>query len=116
MGERAIDPLKTLPRRGFLLTAGGLAAAACAPTAAPVQKATSGGAKQDWEQEWDDVVAGARREGKLVLQTRIGDKFRSALGEFEAAFPGIEVENTTLALQAFRPRIMQERSAGIYTF
>lgn len=104
-----------LSRRHFLATATAAAAAACAPGASSGGGPTSvPGSGSD--PAWDNLVAEAKREGTLVLQTSVGEKFRRAIGEFESAFPGITAELTTLALANFRPRILQERAAGIYNF
>ncbi len=110
--------------RRELLRHGGLAgaatlAAACAPAAAPA--GTSGGApsstaRQGWEQQWDDMVAAAKKEGKVSVFTSIGESYRRALDGFQAAFPGIEVEHTPLQLANFVPKILQEREAGVYNF
>ena len=105
-----------LPRRAFLNTAALAAAAACAP-AAPTPVATSTGtATASWENEWDQLVDAAKAEGKLVLVTTVGAGFRDAVQAFEAAFPGISVEQTGLQASQFTPRFLQEYKAGIHSY
>lgn len=73
-------------------------------------------AKPTWEAEWDTLVKAAQGEGKLVLVTTVGAGFRDAVAAFEAAFPGILVEHTSLQASQFTPRLLQERQAGIYSY
>ena len=105
--------------RGGVGSAAALAAA-CAPAAAPSGGpsggTSSGGARQAWEQQWDDLVAAAKKEGKVVVQTSIGESYRKALAAFEEAFPGIVVEQTALQLANFVPKVIQEREAGVYSY
>lgn len=112
--------LGTATRRAVLksvLAAG--TAAACAP-AAPQAAGTTEGApaagNAGWEKAWEGLVAAAKQEGNLVLATGPGDGYRTAVQAFEGAFPGIAVEHTQLQLANLRPRIVQERQAGIYAF
>ena len=112
-----------LSRRGFLRVTGGAAAAAgaaaCAPAVAPpsTAPATSGsGQKAAWEQQWDDLLAAAKKEGKVVVQTAAGDGYREMLDEFPKAFPGIEMEHAQFPDSAtYVPKITGERNAGIYS-
>ncbi len=117
-------PFSPLGRRHFLAAGGtALAAglAACAPAAAPSPNASASPlpaprpATPDWERQWNDLVAAAKQEGKLVLLTRPGTSYREALNEFERAFPGITVEQTGMIAIQFVPRLEQERKAGIYS-
>ncbi len=110
-------------RRGFLrVTAFSGAvtslAAACAPAApqppsgAPPPAAGAG--KPAWQQQWDDLVAAAKQEGKVVVVT---SGYRAALDEFEKAFPGIAVEHQSVpSTSLFIPKITDERKANIFSF
>jgi ABC-type glycerol-3-phosphate transport system substrate-binding protein len=66
--------------------------------------------------EWAPLLAAARREGKIVVNTFPGDGYGRALKPFTQAFPDIKVEHTSLHSQDFAPRIMQERKAGSFTW
>ncbi|HLB28874.1 MAG TPA: extracellular solute-binding protein [Dehalococcoidia bacterium] len=100
-----------------LVLAGLLALAACAAekeaTPAPTAPATAG-AKPAWEQEWDQVLAAAKREGKVAVQSDIGPALRQALtGPFEKKY-GITVEHLGVAGREIPPRVKTERDAGQY--
>ena len=105
-------------RRGFLLANAAALSAACAPAAAPTSpQPGTGGAKAEWERQWDDLVAAARGEGQLSITTLVGASYRKALDAFEAAFPGISVDQQTFGTASIMiPKIQQERGASIYSF
>src|SRR5437016_10985981 len=106
-------------RRSFLSTsAAAAAAAACAPAASPAQPSASGGQSTatGWEKQWEDLVAAAKKEGTLVLVTTVGGGYKDAIKEFEGAFPGINVDLTSLQASAFAPKALQERQSGLYTY
>jgi len=64
-------------------------------------------------QEWKQVSAAAKREGKVVVSGPTGANTRAVLKDkFEAKFPGVEVEYTGLPGRNRIPRIMAERRAG----
>ncbi|MSQ28706.1 MAG: ABC transporter substrate-binding protein [Dehalococcoidia bacterium] len=110
----------TVSRRLFVRI-GGLAvvAGACAPTASgPVQTsgAGSGAAKQGWELEWDRLVAAARQEGKLQVQTPAGAGYREVLEAFNTAYPGVEALQQIFGDSAtYVPKVRAERQAGVYS-
>src|SRR5581483_155280 len=128
-GLMSVDPTGTVSgttRRGFLggaaLAGAAAAAAACAPAAAPPASpapaasgagATAGGA--DWQKQWDDLVAAAKKEGSLSLVTYPGTQFRKFADVFEKAFPGITVDQTGNNASTIVPKIIQERQAGVYS-
>lgn len=112
-------------RRGFLRVAGagsaGIALAACAPTAAPAGGGSGGqapaaAAKPAWETEWDELVAAAKKESKLVVHTLPGEGFKKLIAAFSAAMPGIDVEHTTIFARDLAPRILQERRASVFAW
>ncbi|MSQ28647.1 MAG: extracellular solute-binding protein [Dehalococcoidia bacterium] len=114
-------------RRSLLAQAGTTAlgagiAAACAPAAAPTgpAPAASQPAAQapSWQKEWDDTVAAAKKEGKLVLiLQQQNEGFRKAIETFEQTFPGVTVETQGFASSSLViPKIQQEQAAGVYTY
>ena len=66
--------------------------------------------------EWAQVVAAAKKEGKVVVNTFPGDVYKRALKSFTQAYPDIKLEHTGLHSQDFAPRIVQERQAGLFTW
>lgn len=118
------NPEGGVSRRSFLGAAGlmgaAAGAAACAPSSAPAPAAPPSSpaapAKAAWETEWERLIAAAKQEGKLAVQTTPGDNYVRALRAFEAAFPGITVEHTGLVAANFAPRLLQERKGGVYAF
>jgi len=67
-------------------------------------------------QEWQPVVAAAKKEGKVVVNTFPGDGYKRALKAFTQSYPDIKLEHTGLHSQDFAPRIMQERQASLFTW
>src|SRR5262249_23138972 len=65
---------------------------------------------------WDAVVAAARREGKVAVNTFTGLGYARVLKLFAQAYPDIKVEHTNLEPLDFSPRVIQERKAGLYTW
>lgn len=110
-------------RRGVLKIAGlstaAAVAAACAsaapPTTSPTPSTAAAGGKQEWEVEWDKLVATARQEGKLSIITIAGTGYRKWMAAFEEALPGITVEHQQVPqVQAYVSRLLEERKAGVY--
>jgi ABC-type Fe3+ transport system substrate-binding protein len=66
--------------------------------------------------EWPQVLAGAKKEGKVVVNTFPGDGYKRALKAFSQAYPDIKLEHTGLHSQDFSPRILQERQANLFTW
>jgi iron(III) transport system substrate-binding protein len=66
--------------------------------------------------EWAQIVAGAKKEGKVVVNTFPGDGYKRVLKAFTQAYPEIKLEHTSLHSQDFAPRILQERQANIFTW
>jgi iron(III) transport system substrate-binding protein len=87
------------------------APAAAPPPAAPAAAAPqpAGGAS-----DWDQTVAAARQEGKLVISAPTGQLWRESLQTFEQDYPGISLEMTGGNSRDFWPRLFQEREAGQY--
>ncbi len=116
----------SITRRSFIRV-GSLAGAAPAaaegpPAAAPPAPAPSGPAapaaapgKAGWEQQWDDLVVAAKNEREVTIITYPGTQYRTFMDTFEAAFPGIKVQQTGGNASIIVPKVIQERQAGIYT-
>ena len=66
--------------------------------------------------DWPQVIAAAKKEGKVVVNTFPGDGYKRALKAFTQAYPDIKLEHTSLHSQDFAPRILQERQASLYTW
>jgi iron(III) transport system substrate-binding protein len=95
-----------LSRRDLLRTTA-LGVAAMAGSAARAAASTP---------EWQQLVAAAKKEGKVVVNTFPGDGYKRALRAFTQAYPDIKLEHTGLHSQDFAPRIVQERQASIFTW
>jgi iron(III) transport system substrate-binding protein len=92
--------------------AGGGAAAALLPawpTSGPAAAATP---SADWEQ----VLAAAKKEGKVAVDTFTGQGYARVFKLFTQAYPEIKLEHTNLESADFAPRVIQERKAGLYTW
>ena len=112
-------PLKSTRRWvGSLLLVGALVAlAACSSkeeaTPGPTTPAPTAG-QAAWEQEWEQVLAAAKKEGKVVVAGPSGSPQRGALTTpFEKKY-GITVEYAGFGGSEFPPRIQTERAAGQY--
>lgn len=66
--------------------------------------------------EWQQLVAAAKKEGKVTVNTFPGDGYKRALSAFTQAYPDIKLEHTGLHSQDFAPRILRERQASIFTW
>jgi len=66
--------------------------------------------------EWTALVAAAKKEGKVAVNTFPGDGYKRALKAFTQAYPEIKLEHTSLHSQDFAPRILQERQASVFTW
>jgi iron(III) transport system substrate-binding protein len=71
-------------------------------------------AKSTWQAEWKKTVEAAEKEGKLALVTPPGDLWRKALLGFQEDYPKIRVDLLAIPGRDFRPRLQQERQAGLY--
>jgi iron(III) transport system substrate-binding protein len=99
--------MASLSRRRLLQTAlatGAVAAAGVRPAAA------------DLPAELAPLVAAAKKDGKVVVNTFPGEGYGRALRAFSQAFPDVKLEHTSLHSQDFAPRILQERKAGSFTW
>ena len=87
--------------------------AAPAAPAAPAQPAAP--AKPAWEQEWDTLVAAAKKEGVVAIQTLSSAGIRKTLDAFSEKY-GITYEQRADASSSiWAPKIEKEQTAGIYS-
>ena len=103
-----------LSRRRLLRTAVLGGAAAVLGGAAAVIGARRAAAQAS--PEWTALVAAAKKEGKVVVNTFPGDGYARALKPFTQAYPDIKLEHTSLHSQDFAPRIVQERQGNLFTW
>ena len=101
----------------YSLTIFGLVAmAACAgeEETTPSPSGPAPTASAAWEQEWGQVLAAAKREGKVVVAGPSGADTRRALTEpFEQKY-GITVEYQPFSGPEFVPKVKAEREANLY--
>ena len=97
----------TISRRSLL---GGLAGVGVTALASgrtpPVTAAT----------EWEEVVAAAKEEGKVAVNTFTGQAYGRVFKLFTQAYPEIKLEHSSLEPVDFVPRVTAERKAGLYTW
>jgi iron(III) transport system substrate-binding protein len=95
-------------------------ATACAPAVPPqpagplVPAASSSGADSGWRAEWDQTVAEAKREGRLVISGPANTIWREQLTAFQKEYPEIHVDYTGANSRDYFPRISRERQGGQY--
>src|SRR5438309_964588 len=118
-----------------LLSALGLVAAllACGPTAspgagsapprpasgqpasaAPAQPAAAQVASSAAPAGWEQTVAAAKQEGRLVISAPANTIWREQLTGFQKEYPEIQVEYTGGNSRDFWPRVAQERAGRQY--
>jgi iron(III) transport system substrate-binding protein len=62
------------------------------------------------------VLAAAKKEGKVAVNTFTGHGYGRVLKLFTRAYPEIKLNHTNLEPVEFSPRVIQERKAGVYTW
>ncbi len=74
---------------------------------------TSGGQQAQWEKEWKQTIAAAKKEGKLVYHA--GSASAPYFREFQKRYPEIKaIRMLTRGGSAAAQRLMAERRAGLY--
>ncbi len=69
-----------------------------------------------WQKKWDQTLAQAKKEGKVVVLGPPGDQIREALTRgFANAFPDITIEFSGARGGELATRVKAERDAGIYS-
>ncbi len=81
--------------------------------AATIPAALAATRKVDWEVKWDETVAAAKKEGKLLIySTPSGDIIRALASAFEKKY-GIKVEWVSGRGEEWAQRMIAEKNAGI---
>lgn len=82
--------------------------------ATPIPALAQTSPPQDWRRQWDEAVAGAKKERELVISAPSGRVWRDQLMEFQKAYPEIELKLTAAASRDFWPRVLKEHEVGQY--
>lgn len=75
----------------------------------------SGAAAQGWQQQWNQLVDAAKKEGEVIVIVGPGQSFRDGVQGFAKAFPDIKLNIFTQHIRDVLPRVLREREAGIYS-
>jgi len=62
--------------------------------------------------EWEQVVADARKEGKVVVAIPLGEAYPKVIGAFQKAYPEIKAEPFSTHTRDFMARYHKEREVG----
>jgi iron(III) transport system substrate-binding protein len=93
-------------------------AASSAPPAAVAQatdrQAPAQASVPAWQAEWEQVLAAAREEGKVVVAGPYGPRAHDAAREFQKKYPEITLEYTGVTARDIYARILTERRAEQY--
>src|SRR6266849_6042751 len=66
--------------------------------------------------EWEQVIASAKKEGKVAVNTFTGQAYARVFKLFTQAYPEIKLEHTSLEPVDFVPRLIAERRASVFTW
>ncbi|NIO06673.1 MAG: hypothetical protein GTO40_01310, partial [Deltaproteobacteria bacterium] len=70
-----------------------------------------------WQDEWEKVMAGAKKEGKVVVSIPASAELRNKMETaFEKRFPGIDLEPVPSRASKQLRRIRDELKAGVHYF
>ncbi len=100
-----------------LMTGRGFAAALAAGAAALGLWSAAARADQaapDWQAKWNQTVAAAEKEGKLIVAGPSGKLWQGLLEEFSKDYPKIKIQVTSFAGRDFWPRAVKEREVNKY--
>jgi len=97
----------------FLVVLLSLAVVACSTPPPPIPTPTQAPAQQTG---WDKVVADAHTEATLVLNNGAGVAGQQVLDAFQARYPWLQVQATTMAASQFTPRVLTEQRNGLYAW
>jgi len=87
-----------------------------APPTAPASSATTAPAAAASTGSWDDIVNAAHTEGTLVIDNATGAAGQSVLDAFQAKYPWLQLQVTTLQASQFTPRVLTEQRNGLYAW
>ncbi len=87
-----------------------------APTVAPkaTEKVATPTGKPAWQADWEATLAGAKKEGKVVIYATVGQVVREAIAEAFKKQYGIEIEFLAGRGADIVTKLLRERSAGLY--
>lgn len=85
---------------------------ACAPADQSERAGTSSSLPE--AANWEQIVAAAKQEGKVVVSGPTRELWRSALASFAETYPEIQVEYVGANSRDFWPRVFRERELGQY--
>ena len=71
-------------------------------------------AQADWKKDWQETLATAHSEGRVVLYLNRGPEWDSVLTEFQKQYPKIRLSLVTGTGSQLNSRILAERRAGKY--
>jgi iron(III) transport system substrate-binding protein len=96
----------------LLLLASACGGSQAVPNAPPPPAQPAAG-KEAWQAEWDQTLAAARQEGRVVVSGPPGADQRQAIADgFQAAYPDIKIEYTPSRGTEIISKVVQERQAG----
>ncbi|HLY65978.1 MAG TPA: extracellular solute-binding protein [Chloroflexota bacterium] len=111
-----MNPLCAARRVAGWLGVAVLLAGCGAAAPASSQPQPSGGSTAGAAQDWDQVLAAAKKEGKVEVVGPVGDDAHQAFtGPFTQKY-GITVDYLSSGGPEFPPRIEKERAAGLYSW
>jgi ABC-type Fe3+ transport system substrate-binding protein len=89
-----------------------------APTGAPGSAGLARTENQgaDWQAQWDQTLAAAKREGKVTVVTHTNLYYRAAIDKFSQKYPDIEVEHVAMRPSEFSPKVITEQQNGIFGY
>jgi iron(III) transport system substrate-binding protein len=67
-----------------------------------------------WQEEWEKLTAGAKKEGRLHVAGPRGDTRRQALTETFQKKYGVQIEYLGVGGPELPPRVQRERQGGVY--
>ena len=71
-------------------------------------------AEVDWQKDWSDTIAAAKKEGALTISLPSGSVWRAELERFQQAYPDIKLQMTAFSGRDFWARFVKEREVGQY--
>jgi iron(III) transport system substrate-binding protein len=86
---------------------------ACSTPAAPTPPPA---ATQGAQTSWDKIVADAHTEGSVVLNNGAGVSGQQVLDAFQAKYPWLQLQATTMAASQFTPRVLTEQRNGLFAW
>ncbi len=65
---------------------------------------------------WEQTLAAAKQEGKLVIVTHTNLYYRRTVEKFQERYPEIEVEHVAMRPSEFTPKVVTEQQNGIFGY